>query len=90
MELKDWVRDARAHAKINQDQLAEYLSLAGKGTISAWETGRSSPDFMQVLSVAKVTKHPLPILLDLSPSQLPTVLRIGLQIAAAIPGKSLR
>lgn len=54
MELKEWVRKARQHAKLTQEQLGERLGVT-KGNISGWENGRHSPGFKQVLKIEEIT-----------------------------------
>jgi transcriptional regulator with XRE-family HTH domain len=61
MEIKDWIREARKHAKLTQDRLAERLGLT-KSNISAWEHGRHVASLDQLIRVASITGYmePLP------------------------------
>lgn len=54
MNLKTWVREARLHAKLTQEQLAEKMSMT-KGNISGWENGRHAPSYDQTMALSKIT-----------------------------------
>ena len=56
MNLNEWVKAARQHAKLTQEQLGEKLSLT-KGNISGWENGRHQPSFDQVKRIAELTGY---------------------------------
>lgn len=56
MNLNEWVKAARQHAKLTQEQLGERLSLT-KGNISGWENGRHQPSFDQVQRIAEITGY---------------------------------
>lgn len=60
MEKKLWVKTARTHAGLTQDQLGDLLGVT-KGNVSAWENGRHDPGFAQMLKINEITKYPLPI-----------------------------
>lgn len=60
MNTNEWVRAARKHAELTQDQLAEKLEMS-KGNISGWENGRHSPSFEQMKRVSLLTSFPLPV-----------------------------
>lgn len=61
MDMKQWILNARQHAKLTQPQLGELLGLT-KGNISAWEKGRHEASLDQLLKIAEVTgyREPLP------------------------------
>lgn len=56
--MKEWVRAARQHAKLTQEQLGERLGLT-KGNISGWENGRHAPSFDQVMKIEALTGFPI-------------------------------
>lgn len=60
MDNHKWVRAARKHAKLTQDQLAEKMEMT-KGNISGWENGHHSPSFVQMKKVSSITNFPLPL-----------------------------
>lgn len=60
MEMKDWIRAARLHAKLTQERLAECMGLT-KGNISAWENGRHEASHEQLIKLASVTGFPEPL-----------------------------
>ncbi len=59
--MKDWIRSARTHAKLTQEQLAERLGLT-KGNVSAWENGRHEASHEQLIRLVAITNYrePLP------------------------------
>lgn len=59
MEISEWVREARKHAKLSQEALGDMLGMT-KGNVSGWENGRHKPSFDQVLQIARLTNHPPP------------------------------
>lgn len=60
MEIREWVRAARLHAKLTQTQLGEALGVT-KGNVSAWETGRHEPSYGNLLKIAEVTRFGTPL-----------------------------
>ena len=54
MELKEWVKTARTHKGMTQEQLGHELGLT-KGNISGWENGRHEPGYAQLLKIELVT-----------------------------------
>ena len=60
MELKQWIRDARKHAKLSQEKLGEELGLT-KSNISHWEAGKHEPSFGQLVRIVAVTKYEEPL-----------------------------
>jgi phage repressor protein C with HTH and peptisase S24 domain len=58
VELKEWVRAARTHKGLTQEQLGEELGLT-KGNISGWENGRHEPGYAQLLKIELITGYKL-------------------------------
>lgn len=58
MDIKQWVKDARSHAKLTQEQLGERLNVT-KGNVSGWENGRHRPGYDQLLEIERVTGYRL-------------------------------
>lgn len=58
MELKDWIKAARTHAGLTQEDFGSQLNLS-KANISGWENGRHEPSFRQVVMVAGLTNFPV-------------------------------
>ncbi len=60
MTMNEWVRQARQHARMTQDELAEKMEMS-KGNVSGWENGRHKPSFEQMKRISSLTGFPLPI-----------------------------
>lgn len=60
MNIGDWIKASREAAGIKQDELAERLGKT-RGNVSAWENNRHEPSFAQILEIARITKHAIPI-----------------------------
>ncbi|WP_224785338.1 LexA family protein [Pandoraea pnomenusa] len=60
MDIAQWIRASREAAQLKQDELAEKLGKT-RGNISAWENGRHEPSYSQILEIARLTKHAVPI-----------------------------
>jgi SOS-response transcriptional repressor LexA len=60
MSTNEWVRQARKHARLTQDGLAEMLEMS-KGNVSGWENGRHKPSFEQMKRISALTGFPLPL-----------------------------
>jgi len=60
MTTNEWVRQARKHAHMTQDGLAEKMEMS-KGNVSGWENGRHKPSFEQMKRISALTGFPLPI-----------------------------
>ena len=58
MDIKDWVKAARKHAKLTQEGLGTELART-KANVSAWETGSHEPSYSQLVKIAEVTGYPL-------------------------------
>ncbi len=65
--LANWIRDARKAAGISGEQLAAKMALElgtekgnTKATVSHWENLRHQPSIQQLLTIAKITRQPLP------------------------------
>lgn len=58
MELKEWIKAARARKGWTQTQLGEVVSVT-KGNVSSWEKGRHEPSYSQLLKIAEATGFPL-------------------------------
>lgn len=59
MELKDWVRAARAHKGLTLEKLGEALNRS-KATAGFWESGATAPSYDQMRKISEVTGYPLP------------------------------
>lgn len=59
MELKDWVRAARAHKGMTQARLGDQVGRT-KANIAHWESGKVKPSYAQVVQVASITGYPMP------------------------------
>ncbi|WP_244105146.1 LexA family protein [Burkholderia ambifaria] len=60
MDIGEWIKASREAAALKQDELAERLGKT-RGNVSAWENGRHEPSFGQILEIARITKHAIPI-----------------------------
>lgn len=60
MDIAQWIKASREAAQLKQDELAEKLGKT-RGNISAWENGRHEPSYSQILEIARLTKHAVPI-----------------------------
>ncbi|AJC22649.1 LexA family protein [Pandoraea pulmonicola] len=60
MDIAQWIRASREAAQLKQEELAERLGKT-RGNISAWENGRHEPSYSQILEIARLTKHAVPI-----------------------------
>lgn len=59
MNIRDWVRAARAHKGWTQTQLGNAVGRT-KANIGHWETGKHSPSTEQLVQISIATGHPLP------------------------------
>lgn len=59
-DLGKWATNARKHAKLTQEKLAEAIGFSGKGSISAIEKGTNKPTFETMLKIAEICNYPLP------------------------------
>ncbi|ULJ67889.1 helix-turn-helix domain-containing protein [Wielerella bovis] len=48
----EWVKTARKNAGLTQEDLALYLGLSGKASISAYETGKQIPPLDKIIEIA--------------------------------------
>lgn len=55
-----WVKAARLKWGGSQESLAAGVGVT-KGNVSAWENGRHKPKLEQVMAIARITGHPLPL-----------------------------
>lgn len=72
MQIKDWVKAARAHKKMTQQQLGDAVGRT-KANVGHWETGKHEPGMEMLQNIARVTGFPPPILTDhinTSPAEL--------------------
>ena len=51
MEIAERLREARKHAGLTQDQVAESVSVS-RVTVSHWETGKSLPDIASLIGLS--------------------------------------
>lgn len=56
MEMKQWIRQARLHAGMTQEKLADALGVT-KGNVSAWENGRHEPSLDQIKRIRDETGY---------------------------------
>ena len=71
-QIGQWIKAARAHAKLSQDALASRLGVS-KGNVSHWENDRHRPGLDQILTIAKVTGYSMPAAFsgfEVSPAQI--------------------
>ena len=61
---------ARVNAKLTQQGLADMLKLH-RTTIHNWETGKSSPDVVQLRRISEITRVPIDYIF--LPDSLPKV-----------------
>jgi transcriptional regulator with XRE-family HTH domain len=59
MEIKDWVRAARAHKGWTLQQLGEAVGRT-KANVGHWESGKHSPSFAQLVQISDATGFPMP------------------------------
>jgi transcriptional regulator with XRE-family HTH domain len=61
MDMKEWIKAARLHAKLTQEKLGEQMGLT-KGNIWAWEKGNHEASLDQLNRIAAITgfDEPLP------------------------------
>lgn len=53
MEIGKRIKELRKHAQLSQTDLAEKLFLS-QDTVSLWERGKSLPDILCVIKLAKI------------------------------------
>lgn len=58
--MKQWIRDARKHAKLSQEKLGDALGMT-KSNISHWESGAHEPSFGQLVRIIEVTRYDEPL-----------------------------
>lgn len=68
MELKEWVRAARAHKGWTQTQLGEAVGRT-KANVGHWETGKHAPSVEQMAQISLATGYPLPQMGAAAPTQ---------------------
>lgn len=51
MEIEKKLKDARANARLTQEQVAEKI-MVSRQTISNWETGKSLPDIISIMNLS--------------------------------------
>jgi len=59
MSIQEWVRKARTHARLSQQELGEKLGRS-KANIGHWETGKHEPSIGQVDQISRLTNFPAP------------------------------
>ena len=52
--MKNYIRECRNKAGMNQRELSEKLSLKSTGTVSMWERGSRSPNAEMLLNISSV------------------------------------
>ena len=67
--MNEWVRQARKHAHLTQDGLAEKMEMS-KGNVSGWENGRHKPSFEQMKRISALTGFPLPLDANTEPAPI--------------------
>lgn len=63
MDIKHWVRAARAHRKWTLEQLGEAVSRS-KATVGFWENGKTKPSYLQMRQISQCTGFPMPSITD--------------------------
>ena len=58
MEINKWVKKAREHKELTQEQLGALMGKT-KGNVSAWENGRHEPSYSQLKRIEELTGYPL-------------------------------
>jgi transcriptional regulator with XRE-family HTH domain len=58
VKISEWVKAARLHKGMTQEQLGAELSVT-KGNVSGWENGRHEPGYAQLLTIEAVTGYRL-------------------------------
>ncbi|EPD38254.1 hypothetical protein HMPREF9701_03738 [Delftia acidovorans CCUG 274B] len=61
MKLKDWIKAARLHQKWTQEELGEAIGRT-KANVGHWENGKHEPKFDLLVSIARATGFPPPVL----------------------------
>ena len=51
MEIEKKLKDARANARLTQEQVAEKI-MVSRQTISNWENGKSLPDIISIMNLS--------------------------------------
>ena len=59
MELNQWVKAARAHAKLTQETLGERVGRT-KANVGHWEKGLHRPSWDMIQAIAAATGYPMP------------------------------
>jgi transcriptional regulator with XRE-family HTH domain len=75
MDVGAWIKAARKHGGLTQDQVGERLGVS-KSNVSAWENNRHEPSYRQMLAMARFTGYALPY--DDSPP-------VGIELIASEP-----
>ncbi len=60
INLSEWVKAARTHKKLTQEELAFEAGFSSKTSISAIERGVNQPTFETILKISQVCSFPLP------------------------------
>lgn len=58
MQLHEWIRAARTHAKLTQEQLGELVGRT-KANVGHWETGKHAPSYEMLKQIASKTGYPM-------------------------------
>lgn len=85
MDLKDWIRAVRTSLHLSQEQFGHRFSVT-KGNVSAWENGRHSPSFDQLMSMSEMSGMALPS--GTSVTKKPVTFVTGDVSAADFPARS--
>lgn len=59
MSIQEWVKKARTHARLSQQELGDKLGRS-KANIGHWETGKHEPSINQVDQISRLTNFPAP------------------------------
>ncbi|WP_434776834.1 helix-turn-helix domain-containing protein [Neisseria sp. Ec49-e6-T10] len=60
IQLSEWVKSARLHKNLTQEELAFEVGFSTKASVSAIENGRNQPSFETILKIAEICSYPLP------------------------------
>ena len=61
MDIKDWIKAARAHKGWTQQQLGDAVGRT-KANVGHWETGKHEPKLEQIEAIAAATGYATPLL----------------------------
>jgi transcriptional regulator with XRE-family HTH domain len=60
MDIGQWVKRCRVEANLTQTELGDKLHVS-KGNVSAWETNKHEPSYVQMVEIAKAAQFKVPL-----------------------------